>query len=133
MDADAFAYYNFGLEGGRLKPTSLELVRTHDILQRHLPPPPATVLDVGGGSGVYACWLASLGYTVHLVDAVPLHVEQAMIAIEGGIWHPGDVIGEWEKDPVYRARQLGLIRLMEEEPSLIGFSAHFIAVAEKPG
>ena len=33
--------------------------------------------DVGGGPGLYACWLAGLGYEVHLVDATPLHVEQA--------------------------------------------------------
>ncbi|HLH73563.1 MAG TPA: class I SAM-dependent methyltransferase, partial [Chloroflexota bacterium] len=44
--------------------------------------PPATILDVGGGPGVYACWLASEGYEVHLVDAVPLHVEQALRASE---------------------------------------------------
>ena len=31
----------------------------------------------GGGAGVYAFWLAGLGYTVHLVDAMPLHIEQA--------------------------------------------------------
>jgi ubiquinone/menaquinone biosynthesis C-methylase UbiE len=44
---------------------------------RHLPPAPAVVIDVGGGSGVYSCWLASLGYEVHLVDASPKLVEQA--------------------------------------------------------
>ena len=38
---------------------------------------PARVLDVGGGPGAYAAWLADLGYAVHLVDPVPLHVEQA--------------------------------------------------------
>jgi ubiquinone/menaquinone biosynthesis C-methylase UbiE len=35
------------------------------------------VLDVGGGSGVYAEWLAGRGYAVTLVDPVPLHVRQA--------------------------------------------------------
>jgi SAM-dependent methyltransferase len=35
------------------------------------------VLDVGGGPGAYALWLAGLGYTVHLIDAVPRHVAQA--------------------------------------------------------
>jgi ubiquinone/menaquinone biosynthesis C-methylase UbiE len=35
------------------------------------------VLDVGGGPGTYASWLAAAGYRVHLVDPVPLHVEQA--------------------------------------------------------
>jgi SAM-dependent methyltransferase len=43
-----------------------------------LPPSPATVLDVGGGAGIHAGWLAEQGYRVHLIDPVPLHVEQAM-------------------------------------------------------
>lgn len=55
----------------------LEHARTRELIQRYLPPAPATVIDAGGGSGVYACWLASLGYQVHLVDPVPKHVEQA--------------------------------------------------------
>jgi hypothetical protein len=33
-----------------------------------------------GGPGAYATWLADLGYDVHLVDPVPLHVEQAAAA-----------------------------------------------------
>ena len=55
----------------------LEHARTRELIQRYLPPAPATVIDAGGGSGVYACWLASLGYQVHLIDPVPKHVEQA--------------------------------------------------------
>jgi ubiquinone/menaquinone biosynthesis C-methylase UbiE len=46
-------------------------------LQRLLPAPPARVLDVGGGPGTYAAPLARLGYQVHVVDPVPLHIEQA--------------------------------------------------------
>jgi ubiquinone/menaquinone biosynthesis C-methylase UbiE len=55
----------------------LERVRTQELLLRHLPPAPARVLDVGGGPGVYAAWIASLGYTVTLVDPVTRHLEQA--------------------------------------------------------
>jgi ubiquinone/menaquinone biosynthesis C-methylase UbiE len=55
----------------------LEHARTQELLLRHLPPPPATLLDIGGGSGIYAFWLASRGYHVHLVDPVPKHIEQA--------------------------------------------------------
>lgn len=55
----------------------LELVRTRELLRRHLPPGPVTVLDVGGGTGVHARWLAADGHRVHLVDPVPGHVEQA--------------------------------------------------------
>jgi len=47
------------------------------LLDRLLPAPPARVLDVGGGPGTYAAPLARRGYQVHLVDPVPLHVEQA--------------------------------------------------------
>jgi SAM-dependent methyltransferase len=57
----------------------LEFARTQELLSRHLPPAPARVLDVGGGSGVYAAWLAGLGYEVHLSDPVPKHVEQARV------------------------------------------------------
>jgi len=56
----------------------LELARTRELILRYLPPAPAGVLDIGGGSGVYACWLASLGYEVHLIDPVPKHIEQAL-------------------------------------------------------
>ena len=76
------AHYDRGREAQRLFEGHgvIELARTQEIILRYLPAPPGTVLDVGGGSGVYACWLASLGYGVHLIDAIPLHVEQAQAA-----------------------------------------------------
>src|SRR5262245_17859998 len=37
----------------------LEFWRTQDVLRRVLPAPPARVLDVGGGDGVHAQWLAA--------------------------------------------------------------------------
>lgn len=61
-------------------PGQLELARTRELLDRYLPPAPATILDVGGGPGRYANWLAGEGYAVHLIDAVPLHIEQARAA-----------------------------------------------------
>jgi len=57
----------------------LEFSRTQELLTRSLKPAPAVVVDVGGGSGAYACWLASMGYEVHLIDPVPKHIEQAII------------------------------------------------------
>jgi ubiquinone/menaquinone biosynthesis C-methylase UbiE len=76
------AYYAQGVERDRLVAGqgALELARTQALLERHLPAPPAAVADVGGGPGRYAVWLASRGYRVHLVDPVPLHVEQARAA-----------------------------------------------------
>lgn len=55
----------------------LEIDRTKELLERFLPDRPARVIDIGGGTGVYASWLASLGHEVHLVDIVPVHVERA--------------------------------------------------------
>ena len=55
----------------------LERLRTETILARHLPPPPAVILDIGGAAGAYAFPLAKRGYEVHLIDPVRLHLEQA--------------------------------------------------------
>lgn len=73
------AYYALGGESSRLHDGQgyIEFVRTQDILRRVLPAPPARVLDVGGGTGEYATWLAARGYEVRLVDPVPAHVEAA--------------------------------------------------------
>ena len=60
--------------GGRPSP---EYARSVELLDRLLRRPPARLLDVGGGPGTYAAPLARRGYRVHLVDPVPLHVEQA--------------------------------------------------------
>jgi SAM-dependent methyltransferase len=81
-DEDFRDHYALGAERDRLSggTSRLEFARTKELLGRILPPAPAAILDVGGGPGAYAGWLASLGYAVHLVDAVPLHVEQAMEA-----------------------------------------------------
>ena len=72
-------YYSVNDEQGRLSGSlgQIELVRTQMIINRYLKSPPATVLDVGGATGRYSCWLAKEGYEVHLVDPVPGHVEQA--------------------------------------------------------
>jgi SAM-dependent methyltransferase len=55
----------------------LELARTVQLLERLLPAPPARVLDVGGGTGVHARWLAAAGFDVTLVDLMPRHVWRA--------------------------------------------------------
>jgi ubiquinone/menaquinone biosynthesis C-methylase UbiE len=81
-EAEIAAYYERGFEAPRLTtgPNQIEFARTQDILLRTLPPPPAVIYDVGGGAGVYACWLARRGYAAHLVDIMPLHIEQARAA-----------------------------------------------------
>ncbi|MEU4605359.1 diguanylate cyclase [Kribbella sp. NPDC023972] len=79
--ADIRSYYSTMTETDRLIATGhgrLEYVRTTELLTAHLPPPPARVLDIGGATGIYARWLAGLGYQVHLVDIVPEHVTAAL-------------------------------------------------------
>lgn len=80
LRADVLHYYDQGREDARLREGNgrLEFWRTQDVLRRWLPAPPATVLDVGGGSGIHAEWLAADGYKVRLIDPVPLHVAQAV-------------------------------------------------------
>jgi len=76
-------HYERGEEADRLTRSGagqLEFQRTQEIVLRHLPPPPATVADIGGGPGRYAIWLASLGYRVVHRDIVPMHVDQARTA-----------------------------------------------------
>lgn len=81
---EIIAFYTEGFdEAARLTSSAdgkLELIRTQELLRRHLPPAPASVLDVGGGPGAHARWLVADGYDVHLVDPVPRHVESAQQA-----------------------------------------------------
>jgi SAM-dependent methyltransferase len=71
------AHYASGYEADRLHQGTgqLDRERSRELLGRFLPPAPATVLDIGGGPGDHACWLAAQGYQVHLIDITPLHVE----------------------------------------------------------
>ncbi|MHB9758919.1 class I SAM-dependent methyltransferase [Streptomyces sp. BYX5S] len=78
---DVLAYYSHAFdEHAPLNASAagvLELVRTQELLRRHLPAAPASVLDVGGGPGVHARWLGGDGYRVHLVDPVERHGREA--------------------------------------------------------
>ena len=51
-------------------------VMHHHLLQ-HLPEPPATVLDVGGGAGHQSFPLAQAGYEVTLLDSSPAMLDKA--------------------------------------------------------
>ncbi len=79
LDPAIRSHYESGIETDRLlKGTPrLEFHRTKQIISRHIVSKHARVLDIGGGPGVYARWLSEIGYEVHLVDPVPLHVGKA--------------------------------------------------------
>lgn len=79
LASEIIEHYETVNEAQRLEAadSQIEKVRTQELLHRYLPPPPAVILDIGGAAGVYAFWLADRGYQVHLIDAVPLHIQQA--------------------------------------------------------
>ncbi|ANE42456.1 class I SAM-dependent methyltransferase [Deinococcus puniceus] len=72
-------YYEQDREHERLLRGSnqLEFTRTLELMVRFLPPAPARILDIGGGTGPYSRWLLKRGYSVQLLDAMPNHIERA--------------------------------------------------------
>ena len=55
-------------EWERLEHYILEFAIVRAYLDRYLPPPPARILDIGGGPGRYATLLAQRGYDITLLD-----------------------------------------------------------------
>lgn len=89
MDPEIIRFYARGGEEFRLfndgRPR-LEYLRTLELLDRVLPAAPARLLDVGGGTGVYAARMFERGYVVDLIDPVIEHVLRAAeIAKERGL------------------------------------------------
>lgn len=77
-------------EWERLERHRTEFAVTLRALSDHLPPPPARVLDVGGGPGRYAIELAGRGYSVTLVDLSRRCLDLAQLkAAEAGVYLPG--------------------------------------------
>ncbi len=80
LDARIQRYYGGGFdEAARLTTGAIgraELARVRELVATRLEPG-SRVLDVGGGAGVHASWLAAAGHAVTLVDPVPSHVEAA--------------------------------------------------------
>jgi ubiquinone/menaquinone biosynthesis C-methylase UbiE len=80
MTRDIIDYYaNFYSEDSRLREGlgRFEYERTKEILGRYIHPDRSVILDIGGGPGAYALWLAAQGYSVHLLDLVIHHVATA--------------------------------------------------------
>ena len=70
--ADTFADDAYASVKGRVRTHVL-----HQQLLEHLPPAPATVLDVGGGAGHQSFPLAEAGYEVTLLDPSPAMLAKA--------------------------------------------------------
>ncbi len=120
-------HYALGLEAGRLlRPGDgeLERLRTQDLILRHLPDRRCVVLDIGGAAGIHALWLASLGHEVHLIDLMPLHVEQARAA-SAAATHPLASAG------VGDARDIVLPDAMADVVLLLGPLYHLVDRADR--
>jgi len=107
-------------EDGRIADgyAQLELVRVQEVVRRHLPAASLQILDIGGGAGVHARWLAADGHTVHVVDPVPRHVEQSA-AIDGVTAELGD------------ARQLGAADASVDVVLLFGPLYHLVDAGDR--
>jgi ubiquinone/menaquinone biosynthesis C-methylase UbiE len=79
MNNDMLRYYSTKSEKERLSDNSLEKLRSQELILRHLPAHACKIADIGGAAGVYSFWLQQLGHEVHLVDAMPNHVEEAKV------------------------------------------------------
>ncbi|MBS1503641.1 MAG: class I SAM-dependent methyltransferase, partial [Bacteroidetes bacterium] len=78
ISPDIDDFYSTTSEEGRLQLGlgPLEFERNKELIGRFLPKK-GMVIDIGGGPGIYAGWLAGLGHYVHLVDPVEKHIKQA--------------------------------------------------------
>lgn len=77
LDPAIEKYYSQGKEIHRLDAALIEKDRTLRILKKRMPDTPAVVFDIGGAYGVYSFPLAEMGYEVHLIDPIPIHIQQA--------------------------------------------------------
>ena len=64
-------------EWERLARHRMEFAVSMRAIREHLPPPPAHILDIGGGPGRYSIALAKLGYDVTLLDLSKANIEFA--------------------------------------------------------
>ncbi len=55
---------------------------------------------------------------------------EKIIAVEGPVWTMGNFAKHWD-DPTKRALLLEFLRTIEEEPTLLGASAHMIGIGKK--
>lgn len=72
-------FYNQASEETRLNEGMgmFEFERIQSLIEKYLPKTPIRIIDVGGGTGKYAEWLAKKGHDVYLVEPVPKHIQLA--------------------------------------------------------
>lgn len=120
MNRPLFQFYTARAADLAERYESVDPARIHRVWRSHLPRPPATVMDVGAGTGRDAAWLANLGYEI--VAAEP----SAGMRTEGMARHPSERI-RWVDDAL---PDLPAIRSSGERFDLILLSAVWMHVPE---
>ena len=72
-------FYNKASEETRLEKGMgiFEFERIKELIQLHISKSESIIIDIGGGTGKYAEWLAKDGHQVHLVEPVLKHIKLA--------------------------------------------------------
>ncbi|MGB5819392.1 MAG: class I SAM-dependent methyltransferase [Saonia sp.] len=72
-------FYNKASEENRLNRGMgiFEFERIKLLIEKHITSSPAKIIDVGGGTGKYAEWLAKNGHSVFLVEPILKHIQLA--------------------------------------------------------
>jgi hypothetical protein len=134
LDREIAAHYAEVPERERLGPLRLERVRTWELLGFE------AIVEGDLRDGQHRNptgrpeWFTTAYF--HLPDELALEVAeaglrlQALVAVEGPAWMLPD-IERWLADPDRREVVLRAIRRLETEPSLLGASAHLLAVARR--
>ena len=71
-------FYQHYDEDNRMSRNPLEYLRCKEIISRYLANECLRIVDIGGATGAFSFWLASLGHSVDLVDITPKHIELAV-------------------------------------------------------
>lgn len=79
ISKDIEVFYNKASEETRLEKGMgvFEFERIKSLIDKYIPCHNSTIIDVGGGTGKYAEWLANKGHEVHLIEPVEKHLKLA--------------------------------------------------------
>lgn len=79
ISAELENFYNKASEETRLEKGMgiFEFERIKELIEKHINTKNAIIIDVGGGTGKYAEWLAKKNHTVHLIEPVVKHIKLA--------------------------------------------------------
>ena len=116
------------------------LVNSHTIT-KYLPPSPVRILDIGGGPGRYAIWLAKMGYDVVLADISPELIAIAKTKIvESGLGDKVETtvadacdLSRWGDESFHAVLSMGPFYHLPEEADRIKAATEMLRVLKRGG